>query len=137
MNQSDYGVDVSKCAKIEFGEEDITLIWEEIKDIYRVVIVTSEPCALSGVRIQYWQHGWPHQTIQDGKKGQWKDADIRVILEGNDAARTIFPIVFKPINFREFPDIGDFDAEYRRTTKLRVRFRRGMPGIERIEAYTR
>ncbi|MBM3212045.1 hypothetical protein FJZ33_07490, partial [Candidatus Poribacteria bacterium] len=154
MVPTKYEVDVAKYAKIETGEDDITLTWEEARDIFRVVVVTSEPGTLSNIKLQYWQNHWPHQRVPKGAvigagrtgwmaqddwyNGKWKDADFRVLLEGTDvdAAKNVFPIAFKPINVREFPDIKDFKAIYRRTMKLRLLFRGERQGIDKIEAYT-
>ena len=148
----DYEVDVARYADITYTGQDITLVWEDPRDIYKVVVVCSEPTTLSNVRLQYWQNNWPHKRVPRGEavgagasgwmpqddwfNGKWKDADIRVLLTGNEAARTVFPLVFKPINSREFRDIRDFRAVYRRTMKLRLLFPGGRPEIERIEAYT-
>lgn len=127
--------DIAKYAKIKMTDNDITLAWEEEQDIIKIVITTLEPGTLSNLRIQYWQDRWLNPSAES--IGKWQNADFKVLLEGTDvdAAKNVFPIAFKPINFKEFPDIKDFKAIYRRTSKLRFLFRGERQDIESIEVY--
>ena len=56
MGQQNYEVDVAKYAKIEESEKDVTLTWEEYRDVFKVVVVCCEPTTLSNVKLQYWQN---------------------------------------------------------------------------------
>ncbi|MBD3185128.1 hypothetical protein GF312_22805 [Candidatus Poribacteria bacterium] len=133
---TDARIDISKEAKTISEENSLTLEWEKLKDIYRIVVVTKEPTALPNLKLQYWQHEWPEQ-MEDNTEGKWKDADIRVLIEGNDAARNVFPMIFKSTNIREFRELKKFKALYRRTTKIRLKFRGEMQEIDRVEVYTK
>jgi hypothetical protein len=158
MTQQNHEVDVARYAKVELEEQGITLRWEEPRDIFRVVVRCPELSVLSSAKLQYWQHHWPHQRVPKGAvvgaggsgwmrqddwyNGEWKDADVNLTVEGDEAVYT-----FNPVNAREFPDIEDFDATYRRTLKIRFRLssqkrkfdQRKLderPEIEKIEAYS-
>ena len=147
MTQSNYEVDIATYAKIEQKEQEITLVWEESRDVFMLVVKCSNPSSLSNARLQYWQHHWPHRRIPKGAvvgaggsgwmaqddwfNGGWKDADANVRVEGNNAIYT-----FNPINAKEFPDMEDFDAVYRRTLKLRLVFDGKRPEVQKVEAYS-
>jgi len=147
VTQQTYEVNVAKYAKLEEKKQEVILLWEEPRDIFKVVVSTSEPSALSNAKLQYWQNHWPHQRVPKGAvvgaggsgwmrqddwyNGQWKDADVNVAVQGNMAVYT-----FNPINFKEFTDIEDFDAIYRRTLKIRLLFDGERPEVERLEAYS-
>jgi len=137
-------VNIASYAKVYYNPEDITLEWEEMRDVFAIVI-QSDPSALA--KIQYWQRIWPIQRVAKGAvvgaggsgwmadddpyNGDWKTADVKVTLQGNRAVYT-----FNPINAIEFPDIKDFDANYRRTLKLRILFDGKRPEIKAIEVYS-
>jgi len=143
MTQKTQEVDVAKYAKVELKKQDITLQWEEPRDIFKVVVRCKDKSALSNAKLQYWQNHWPHQRVPKGAvvgaggsgwmaqddwfNGEWKDADAEMKAEGDS-----FIYTFNPINAKEFPD-EDFDAVYRRTLKIRLLFEKE---IESIEAYT-
>ncbi|MBM3235868.1 hypothetical protein FJZ31_06170 [Candidatus Poribacteria bacterium] len=147
MTQQNHEVNIAKYAKVELKKQDITLLWEEPRDIFKVVVRYSELPALSNVKLQYWQDHWPHQRVPKGAvvgagrsgwmaaddwyNGEWKNADVNVAVEGNNAVYT-----FNPINVKEFPDIKDFDATYRRTLKIRLLFDGERPEIKAVEAYS-
>ena len=107
MTQQNHEVDIAKYAKVELKKQDISLLWEEPRDIFKVVVRCSKPSALSGARLQYWQDHWPHQRLPKGAvvgaggsgwmaqddwfNGKWKDADFNVAVEGNEAVYTLPP----------------------------------------------
>ena len=140
-------VDVARYAKIDLNESDIVLVWEEIRDIFKIVVKCPEPSALSDAKIQYWQHHWPQVRVPKGAavgagrsgwmaqddwyNGQWKAADAKASFESD---RVIY--TFNPVNDKEFPEIQDFNANYRRTLKVRILFSNIKPEIEEIEAYS-
>jgi hypothetical protein len=140
-------VNIAKYAMIESNAQDVMLQWEEMRDIFAVVVQCSDASALKGAKIQYWQRIWPKQRVPKGAivgaggsgwmaaddpyNGDWKDADVKVELQGNHAVYT-----FNPINIKEFPEINDFDADYRRTLKLRILFDGKRPEIMTVEAYS-
>jgi len=147
MIMENHEVDVARYARMESGDQDITLVWEEYRDIFKVVVISPEPSAMSETKVQYWQQHWPHQRVPKGVavgagssgwmaqddwyNGQWKDADVKMTLESNSAVFT-----FGPISTIEFPDVKDFDAIYRRTLKIRVLLSNNKAKIEKIEAYS-
>jgi hypothetical protein len=140
-------VNIAKYARIENNTQDITLEWEEMRDIFAVVVQCSDSSALKNAKIQYWQMIWPNQRVNKGAvvgaggsgwmatddpyNGNWKDADIKVKFQDNLAIYT-----FNPINNKEFSDIKDFDVNYRRTLKLRILFENKRPEITTVEVYS-
>ena len=140
-------VDIADFAMIESNPEYFILRWEEMRDIYALAILCSDKSALAEAKVQYWQKNWPHQRVQKGASvgaggsgwmrdddwfnGQWKDADTNLTFNDDKAIFT-----FNPINQKEFPDINDFDAKYRRTIKIRLLFGSKDPKIKTINAYT-
>ncbi|MDQ1317470.1 MAG: hypothetical protein QG588_1122 [Candidatus Poribacteria bacterium] len=137
-------VNITSYAKVDYNPEDITLEWEEMRDVFAIVM-QSDPSVLA--KIQYWQRIWPIQRVAKGAvvgaggsgwmadddpyNGEWKTADVKMTLQGDCAVYT-----FNPINAIEFPDIKDFDANYRRTLKLRILFDGKRPEIKAIEVYS-
>lgn len=130
--------------------KDYGVMWEDPRDIFRVVVRFREPAAApepARLRIEYWQSGWPHRRIPrdrpsgagssgwldigDWFQGKWVAADTRVAKDGG-----VTTFTFAPVNAKEFPDVGDFDATWRTTLKLRVIGETQLPAIASFEAYT-
>jgi hypothetical protein len=125
-------VNIAKYAKVEYTNNIVTLEWEEMRDIFSIVLTGCDASILSKAKIQYWQRVWPKQRVPKGAivgaggsgwmadddpyNGDWKDADVKMMTK-NKAIYT-----FNPINEKEFPEIGDFNADYRKAMKLRVVF---------------
>jgi hypothetical protein len=140
-------VNIAQYAKLEQGANEVVLRWEEMRDIFAVVVKCSEPSALSGAKLQYWQRTWPNQRVPKGAvvgaggsgwmrdddwfNGDWKTADVKVLVKDKEAIYT-----FNPVNAQEFPDITDFDAVYRRTLKIRFLFEDKNPEIKFIKVYS-
>jgi hypothetical protein len=140
-------VNIVDYAVIEQVENDVIFRWEELRDIFAVVIESDDANIISKVKLQYWKRTWPQQRVAKGAtvggggagwmrdddwfNGEWKDADVKVTLE---SAKAIFE--FNPINAKEFADLGDFNATYRRTLKLRIAFEDKKPNIDLIAIYT-
>ena len=132
----------------EDGKEYVVL-WEDARDIHRVVVRWAEGAAPSAdaVRLEYWQSGWPHRRIPrdqksgagssgwldvgDWYKGQWRAPDANVERNG-----AVWTYTFNPVNAKEFKDVGEFDARYRTTFKLRLASDAALPKIESVEAFT-
>jgi hypothetical protein len=147
MIQQNREVDVAKYARLELKEGSVTLRWEEPRDIFGVNVKSPASDTLWKVKVQYWQNNWPHRRVPKGAlvgagrsgwmaqddwfNGGWKDADFSVVLRGNTAVYN-----FNPVNDREFPDIEDFDASFRRTLMIRLLFDGEVPEIDSIEAYS-
>lgn len=136
-------VDIAKYAMVEYDDENMILKWEEMRDIFYVVIKYSDGSQIGEPKLQYWHRNWPHHRVPKGKpvgggsfgwmrdddwfNGEWIDADANVQIRDGKA---IFS--FNPVNSKEFPDVGDFDAKYRRTLKIRI----PKAGVESVEVYT-
>jgi hypothetical protein len=137
-------VNIASYAKVNYNPEYITLEWEEMRDVFAIVMQSNSSVM---AKIQYWQRIWPIQRVPKGAvvgaggsgwmadddpyNGDWKTADVKVTLQGDRAVYT-----FNPINAIEFPDIKDFDVNYRRTLKLRILFDGKIPEIKAIEVYS-
>ena len=140
-------VNIADFAMIEESENDIIFQWEEMRDIFGVVVESPDKEALSKLKLEYWRRHWPQQRVPKGAvvgaggsgwmrdddwfNGEWKTADVKVKLDGSKA---IFE--FNPINAQEFTDVADFDAIYRRTLKIRLVFENKKPEINSIAIYT-
>jgi len=134
--------DAAQYAVIEYSPEEVVLRWEEMRDIFSVIIQSTDRSRLSDIKLQYWQRTWPNQRVPKGTavgaggsgwmrdddwfNGKWIDADVKAEIQDDKVIYT-----FNPVNAKEFPDISDFDANYRRTLKLRV-----LGSAKKIEAYT-
>jgi hypothetical protein len=143
----DYPVNIVQYSIMEQGENDVTLRWEEMRDIFLVVVESDDAPALSKAKLQYWQRTWPQQRVPKGAvigagrsgwmrdddwfNGDWKTVDANMKLEVNKAV-----YAFNPVNAQEFPDEKDFDATYRRTMRLRLVFEDKKTEIKSIKAYT-
>ncbi|MGQ9608693.1 MAG: hypothetical protein ACUVWN_05295 [bacterium] len=140
FNAADY-------AYVETSSQDIIFRWEEMRDIFAIIVYCDDPNLLSDAVIQYWQRVWPHHRVPKGAivgaggsgwmpdddwfSGSWKSADINLKLENDRAIYT-----FNPINSKEFPDIKDFNVNYRRTLKIRILFGRNKPEIKYCKVLT-
>lgn len=126
----------------------IGLWWEDPRDLHRVVVTFADsPPDPGTAKLQWWQSQWPGHRIPrdqpagagesgwghlgDLYQGQWRDADVYFQPEGRAWTYT-----FRHVNATEFPDLKDFDAEYRTTMKLRLLFDGPAPEVEKLEAYT-
>lgn len=141
-------VNIAEYAKEERNEIEITLQWEEPRDIYKVVVKASDPSELINNKIQYWQNNWPQKRIPKGEvneenagslgwmaqddwfNGQWKEADIKTEINGESIIYT-----FNPLNTKEFPE-EDFDAVYRRSLKIRFPLEGVSSEIQKIEVFS-
>ena len=138
-------VNIAEYAKVERGKKSITLQWEEPRNIYKVVVKTSDPSELLTNKLQYWQNNWPQKRIPEGEvaggrsgwiprddwfNGKWKDADTKTEIKNNSVIYT-----FNPVNDKEFPG-EDFDANYRMSLKARLLFENNSPEIEDIQVYS-
>jgi hypothetical protein len=139
-------VDIAKYAKqIERNEKNITILWEEPRNVFEVVVKSSNPVPLANAKLQYWNRYWPKKQIPEGEieggssgwiqeedwfTGDWKDADIKTKVEGNSV---IFS--FNPLNAKEFIN-DNFDMVYRRSLKIRLVYEEKVPDIQQVEVYT-
>ncbi len=143
--QSESYVNIVEFAKMERDTQGIILYWEEPRDIYKVVVKTSNPSKLSENKLQYWQNYWPKQRIPKGKvvgggsgwtpiddwfNGRWQDADTKMEIRGDRIVYT-----FNPVNMSEFPK-EDFDAVYRNTLKIRLPIAKDSCEVQGIEVFT-
>ncbi len=126
------------------------VVWEDARDVFRVVVRFAEGAALpapDAVRLEYWQSSWPERRIPrdrpsgsggsgwldvgDWFNGRWMRADAACAAEGRAWTYT-----FRPVSAIEFPALKDFAATYRSTLKLRVVSDRPLPPVASLEAYT-
>jgi hypothetical protein len=136
--------------KWEADGKDYGVIWEDSRDIFRVVVRFDDVNAVpkpEDIRLEYWQSTWPNSRIPRNKpsgagdsgwlnvgdwfQGKWRKADTKLQVDGSS-----YTFTFNPLNTKEFSDMKDFPAEYRSTMKLRVIGDKPLPKIEAIEAYT-
>ena len=68
-------------------------------------------------------------TSGDVYQGEWRDADVYF-----QPYQKSWTYTFRHVNLKEFPDLKDFNAEYRTTMRLRLLFDGAAPKIEKIEA---
>ncbi len=148
--QAGQPVDVAPWAERTTAEDgrEVGLWWEDPRDIHRVVVTfAGPPPSPEAVKLQWWQSQWPQHRVPrdqpagagesgwghlgDHYQGRWRDADAYLQTDGRTWTYT-----FRHLNATEFPALQDFGPEYRTTLKLRLRFDRPAPGIERLEAYT-
>jgi len=143
---------------VTFGElkkwdadgKDYGVIWEDSRDIFRVVVRFADSKAVpepETVKLEYWQSTWPRYRIPrdrpagaggsgwlnvgDWFQGKWLKADTNLQVDG-----AIYTFTFNPVNAKEFPDLRDFSARYRSTLKLRVVAEAPLPRIDKFEART-
>lgn len=128
----------------------VGFIWEDARDVIKLVIrfadASSAPDPASA-RVQYWRASWPRERVPrnqlagsggsgwmdvgDWYKGRWKNADAEIKADG-----ATWTITFRPVNEKEFKDVGDFDATYRTTMKVRVVFPSAAPALAEYRAFT-
>lgn len=128
--------------------KDIGLLWEDPRDITRVVVrFAGTPPDPATVRLQWWQSQWPERRmprdrlsgagesgwldIGDWYRGSWRDADV-----ARDVSGKTWTYRFRPVNAKEFPNLRDFTAEYRTTMKLRLLFETAAPRIETLQVFS-
>ena len=130
--------------------KDYGVIWEEARDIFRVVVQFADSAAVpepKTVRLEYWQSSWPHQRIPrdrpsgagssgwlnvgDWFQGRWMKADTNLDVDG-----AAYTFTFNPVNSKEFPKLRDFAAPYRSTMKLRLMADERLPEIAAFQAHT-
>lgn len=126
--------------------EGVGVMWEDPREIHKVEVTFQEP-PTDPIHIQYWRCSWPHRRLPKDRvpeggevgwwelgnwfTGEWREADAESTLKGNTLTFT-----FRPIDEREFPELRGFHATFRTTLKIRLLPEGGMPGVERIKAYT-
>ncbi|MDO8589600.1 MAG: hypothetical protein Q7T82_21455 [Armatimonadota bacterium] len=92
-------VDVAPFGEFRTWENgrDVGVLWEEMRDIFKVVVEFAEDAPLpdpSSIKLQYWQSSWPYRRIPrdevsgsgesgwinvgDWFKGKWVNADVDV-----------------------------------------------------------
>lgn len=130
--------------------KDYGVIWEDSRDIFRVVVKFTDSKSLpkpENIELQYWQSTWPQRRIPrdrpsgagssgwlnvgDWFQGKWIKADTNLDIDG-----TTYTFTFNPVNAKEFPNLKDFPARYRSTLKLRVVSKTKLPPIKSFNAYT-
>jgi len=143
-------VPYGQIMKFDDPAKEHGVIWEDPRDVFRVVTVFADGAPLpkpDAIRVQYWQSQWPHRRIPrdqpcgsgssgwldigDWFQGKWRDADTTLEVAGNRYIWT-----FKPVNAKEFRDLKDFAATYRTTLKLRVVGNAPLPKVKTFEAFT-
>ncbi|MBN1417218.1 MAG: hypothetical protein JXP34_00485, partial [Planctomycetes bacterium] len=143
-------VPFGEITRWDAGGKDHGVVWEEHRDIARVAVRFADPAASpppGSLRVEYWQSGWPHRRIPrdrpsgaggsgwldvgDWFQGRWRVADAVPSAEGGAIAFT-----FRPVNAKEYDDLGDFAAPYRSTLKLRIASDAPLPRIASFEAFT-
>lgn len=106
------------------------LLWEDIREIHRVLVTFREPPP-EDLRLEYWRTHWPQRRLPKDHippgggvgwlelgnwfTGTWQRADTIRSQEGSTVTFT-----FRPLNEREFPDLTDFPVTFRTTLKLRL-----------------
>jgi len=146
-------VDVVPFGGITHWEEnglDYGVMWEDSRDIVKVTVTFDAGATLpspDSIRLQYWKATWPQRRIPreepsgagssgwldigDWYQGRWQDGDVNLTIHGNR-----YEYTFNPVNAREFKDVGDFDAPYRSTLKLRIISDQPLPKIVSLQAFT-
>ncbi|MEM1569927.1 MAG: hypothetical protein QXG56_04305 [Candidatus Bathyarchaeia archaeon] len=138
-------VNVARYGESWVKPRELGVLWSDPRDVYAVVVrFKSPPSDLKGedVRLQYWQCHWPRfreavgagfsgwSPIDDFYNGQWRDAEFYL-----DANGPVWTFKFKPVSV-EFPEVKDYDVEYRRTLKIRLVSSKDLPEVESFEVYT-
>jgi|GEM_PF-121987 len=128
--------------------QELVLWWEDPRDIHRVSVTFAEqPKSPSPIKLQWWQSQWPHHRIPrdrpsgagesgwahigDLYQGRWIDADGEWKTDG-----ATWTFTFNPVNSKEFPNLGDFDATYRTTMKLRITLSTPDCKVSQLRAFT-
>lgn len=138
-------VNVAKYGEPWVKPRELGVLWSDPRDVYAVVVrFKSSPEDLKGedVKLQYWQCHWPKfrgvvgtgflgwGPIDDFYNGRWRDAEFYLNID-----RAVWTFKFKPLS-REFPEVKDYDADYRRTLKIRLVSSKDLPEVESFEVYT-
>jgi hypothetical protein len=137
-------------SKLSDDGKEFSVLWEDARDIFRVVVRWADGAAApkpEDVKLQYWQSSWPIKMIPrdrpsgsgssgwldigDWYNGKWRNPDSNFAQDG--AAWTY---TFNPVNAKEFPQVGKFAATWRTTLKLRLTAGSPLPKIASFEAYT-
>ncbi|MEM3745840.1 MAG: hypothetical protein QW323_05025, partial [Candidatus Bathyarchaeia archaeon] len=139
-------VNVAKYGRLWFNAREVGVLWDDPRDICAIIMRFSRtPTDLNkeDFKVQYWQSNWPKfrfeqvgagfsgwLPIDDLYNGQWKDAEFDLNVEGDSLIFT-----FKPLT-KEFPELTDYNVEYRRTLKIRVLSLKDLPEIKSFEVYS-
>ena len=145
-------VDVAPFGEATHWNDDGTdygVFWEDARDLFRLVVTFLDATTPipRGLRLEYWRSSWPHTRIPRDKpsgagrsgwlnvgdwfQGEWTPADAALTVADRTCTFT-----FRPISEKEFPDLGDFDAAYRTTLKLRLVADAPLPEVAAFRAYT-
>ncbi|MEM2930574.1 MAG: hypothetical protein QW797_06940, partial [Thermoproteota archaeon] len=138
-------MNAAKYGKSLFNSREIVVLWDDPRDVYAIVIrfkSTIKDLKKEDVKLQYWQGNWPKfrepvgagssgwGPIDDFYNGQWRDAKFDL-----ETDEDVWLLRFRPLD-EEFPDIGNFKAQYRRTLKVRVVSSKDLPEVKSFETYT-
>jgi hypothetical protein len=123
------------------------LMWEDPREIHRVIVHFKSPPAPGQVRLEYWGSWWPDRHLPKDRepgggdvgwlelgnwwKYDWRRADAEAVTDGQTISFT-----FRPVNAREFPKRKDYPSAFRYTLKIRVASDTPLPFVEKIEAFT-
>lgn len=123
------------------------LLWEDPREIHKVVVHFERPVTANEVQLQYWGSRWPDQVVPKDKQpgggsvgwmelgnwhqGGWRTADTETKRDGSTITFT-----FRPLNAKEYPKKTEYPVTFRYTLKVRVTSPDSLPGISRIEAFT-
>ncbi|MDO8681871.1 MAG: hypothetical protein Q7N50_00105 [Armatimonadota bacterium] len=143
-------MDAAPFGEIRSWEDgkDIGVLWEDFRDIFKVVVEFADaPPDPSTVKLQYWSSVWPKRrvprnvvsgsggagwiNIGDWYNGEWIDADVDVKIDGK-----VWTYTFRSLIAKEFPDLKDFDADYRATYKVRLLFSGKAAQMAAFHAFT-
>jgi len=110
--------------------EGVGLVWEDPRELHAVSAVFAGPPP-EGLKLEYWRCKWPHVRLPkdhlegrgssgwwelgDWYNGEWQVADAEMVAEDD---RLTFR--FRPLDAVEFPDLSEFSATFRTTTKVRL-----------------
>ncbi|MCC6819552.1 MAG: hypothetical protein IT579_02380 [Verrucomicrobia subdivision 3 bacterium] len=123
------------------------VLWEDPREIHRVVVHFASAPPLDTVRLEYWGSRWPEQRLPKDREpgggdigwmelGNWYQYDWRIADTGAVAHSNAVEFTFHPVNAKEFPKLNDYPAAFRYTLKLRVASDGALPAIDHIEAFT-
>ena len=127
-----------------------TLRWGEPRKIRRVVIELPQDGNVpkpDKIRLQYWHNSWNGRSdrilaesstggegwteIDDWTKGQWKDVDTNLQIDGNKLTFT-----FNSTGAKEYVNLGETGVGYRKTLKIRLFSDQSISKPVRFQAYT-
>lgn len=138
-------VNAAKNGESWVRPRELGVLWSDPRDVYAVVVrfkSTPEDLNVEDVKLQYWQCHWPKfrgvvgagfsgwGPIDDFYNGQWRDSEFNLDVDG-----AVWTFKFKPLSL-EFPEVKDYDVNYRRTLKIRLLSSRDLPEVESFEVYT-